>query len=294
MTFRLKFRFYSVSRKIHTLYSPDDAEVQATVIESQDVFFPPESLEKELRKSLAKTSGELDSENMIIYGNNETVTKHCIDIVPGFGPISLPFGSTTKSQGNDSASGLMPEVNLGELGVSVTKSSTSVTQGKIHVVKNISEGVVSIATTSFCSISHSVLSTASWNGGNPNKRYKSFNQLDFGILNVSSRCKTVVYTINRKPIICENPFRKVFAKRKEFYQSRGDRDNSSPETSSSRLIWRHSNHNCRRLASPLHEPSPVISQPGPEHNFFTLNANIEPFNPFTIKHDLSGDLDPNR
>ena len=110
------------------------------------------------------------------------------------------------------------------------------------------------------------------------------------------RCKTVLYTINRKPIICENPFRKVFAKRKEFYQSRGARDNNSPETSSSRLIWRHSNHNCRRLASPprVQEPCPVISQTQPQQNFFTLNANIEPFNPFTIKHDLSSGLNLNR
>ena len=164
LTFRIKFRTFSVSRKIHTLYSPGDVDVQATVIESQDVFFPPESLEEELRKSLAKTSGDLDSDNMIICGNNETVTKHCIDIVPGFGPISLPFGATTKSQGSDSASGI-PDINLDEMEVSVTKSSTSVTQGKLHVVKNIGEGIVSIATTSFCSISHSVLSTA-----NPNKR----------------------------------------------------------------------------------------------------------------------------
>ena len=164
LTFRIKFRTFSVSRKIHTLYSPGDVDVQATVIESDDVFFPPESLEEELRKSLARTSGDLDTENMIICGNNETVTKHCIDIVPGFGPISLPFGSTTKSQGSDSASGI-PEINFDDMEVTVTKSSTSVTQGKLHVVKSIGEGIVSIATTSFCSISHSVLSTA-----DPNKR----------------------------------------------------------------------------------------------------------------------------
>ena len=62
-----------------------------------------------------------------------------------------------------------------------------------------------------------------------------------------SRCKTVLYTVNRKPIICENPFRKVFAARKEFYQSREQRDKISPETSSKKLIWRHNNHNCKRF-----------------------------------------------
>ena len=125
----------------------------------------------------------------------------------------------------------------------------------------------------------------------------------------SCRCKTVLYTINRKPIICENPFRKVFAKRKEFYQSREDRDKVSPETSSKKLIWRHSNHNCRRLSKceqPYMAPaaSPIVqdslsnldSRNLPETNpkFFTLNANIEPFDPFIIKHDISRGLDPNR
>ena len=61
------------------------------------------------------------------------------------------------------------------------------------------------------------------------------------------RCKTVLYTVNRKPIICENPFRKVFAARKEFYQSREQREKISPETSSKKLIWRHNNHNCKRF-----------------------------------------------
>ena len=115
----------------------------------------------------------------------------------------------------------------------------------------------------------------------------------------------MLYTINRKPIICENPFRKVFAKRKEFYQSRGARDNTSPETSSKKLIWRHSNHNCRRLSTHDHSTvsppaPPVLSpcynppQPDPSPKYFTLNANIEPFDPFIIKHDISHGLDPNR
>ena len=59
------------------------------------------------------------------------------------------------------------------------------------------------------------------------------------------RCKTVLYTVNRKPIICENPFRKVFAARKEFYQSRELREKNKTETSSKKLIWRHNNLSVR-------------------------------------------------
>ena len=106
---------------------------------------------------------------------------------------------------------------------------------------------------------------------------------------ISLRCKTVLYTVNRKPIICENPFRKVFAARKEFYQSREQREKISPETSSKKLIWRHNNLTCKRLAE-----SPPRSEDVPPQKYFTLNANIEPFDPFIIKHDLRSGLNLSR
>ena len=127
-----------------------------------------------------------------------------------------------------------------------------------------------------------------------------------------SRCKTVLYTVNRKPIICENPFRKVFAARKEFYQSREQREKISPETSSKKLIWRHNNHNCKRFVWRQSvvtlrlrhcdiitivirlADSPPRCEDVPPQKYFTLNANIEPFDPFIIKHDLSAGLNLNR
>ena len=268
--------YISVSRKVKTLYTPESVDLETTVIESQDVIFPPQSLEQELRKSLSRTSNlDPEDESVIICGKNDTVTNSVIDIVPGLGHINLPFGST------ESTAAVRPET-AADFSVSVTKSTTSVTQGKVHVVKDIGDGTVSIATTTFCSLSHSVLSTASWDGSKPN-----------------AKCKTVLYTINRKPIICENPFRKVFARRKEFYQSREDRDATSPELSSNKLIWRHSNHNCRRLTCPP-APGPEAAHQAPDtegsspHKYFTLNANIEPFDPFIIKHDISRGLDAKR
>ena len=103
------------------------------------------------------------------------------------------------------------------------------------------------------------------------------------------RCKTVLYTVNRKPIICENPFRKVFAARKEFYQSRELRERNETETSSKKLIWRHNNLSGKRLAE-----SPPRGEDVPPQKYFTLNANIEPFDPFIIKHDLRSGLNLNR
>jgi len=277
-------------RTVQTLYTPTDAKVEATVIQTEDVFFPQDALEQELCKSIVNsTDVDLEDKSLIICGNNDRISQSYIDIVPGIGCVNLPFGATKSNLNSEDSP------RLDDISVSVTKSTTSVTQGKVHVVKEVGDGTISIATTTFCGISHSVTSNSSSSNGKPN-----------------ARCKTVLYTINRKPIICENPFRKVFAKRKEFYQSREDRDKVSPETSSKKLIWRHSNHNCRRLSKceqPYMAPaapaaSPIVqdslsnldSRNLPETNpkFFTLNANIEPFDPFIIKHDISRGLDPNR
>jgi len=91
---------------------------------------------------------------------------------------------------------------------------------------------------------------------------------------------SVFYTVNKKPVLCENPFRKVFTRRKQFYQSKeSPAQSQSSETSSNKLIWRHDNHRCAGHSTPSHTQTP---------NYFTLNANIQPFDPFVIKHDLSG------
>ena len=219
------------SRKVKTLYTPDQSKVETTVIERDDVFFPPESLEQEIQQSIADLS-----DDVIICGKNDTVSKSYIDIVPDLGNLNLPFGSVKS----------ISEQSKPETGLSVTRSTTSLTQGKLHVVKDCGDGNISIATTTFCGVRHSVLSTTSNSESKPNAR----SDISILLLIQSTplfRCKTVLYTVNRKPIICENPFRKVFAARKEFYQSREQREKISPETSSKKLIWRHNNHNCKRF-----------------------------------------------
>ena len=77
-----------------------------------------------------------------------------------------------------------------------------------------------------------------------------------------ARCKTVLYTVNKKPII-----RKVFAARKEFYQSRELREMNETETSSKKLIWRHNNLSVRTCPTIyLQEPdqsAPQLREPDP-------------------------------
>lgn len=87
----------------------------------------------------------------------------------------------------------------------------------------------------------------------------------------------------------ENPFRKVFVRRKQFYQNieRERGEQAADENSSSKLIWR------RRLCSLCSTSSDPRRQcPGREKtdknaNRLTLNANIQPFAPFVIHHDMN-------
>jgi hypothetical protein len=99
----------------------------------------------------------------------------------------------------------------------------------------------------------------------------------------------------------EHPFRKVFAKRKEFYQTIGERKENF--SSVNRLLWRKrhctlccaDSRNCSKspnitehdVVTAAASEQQVLHHPvQPKSNRITLNANIEPFAPFTIQHDL--------
>ena len=131
-------------RKVTTLlYTPDQSKVETTVIEREDVFFPPESLEEDIQQSIPGLS-----EDVLICGKNDTVSQSYIDILPG----------------------AVRSISEQQPGLSVTRSTTSLTQGKLHVVKDCGDGNISIATTTFCGVRHSVLSTTSNSESKPNAR----------------------------------------------------------------------------------------------------------------------------
>jgi len=245
-------------RTLHTLYRPgDEATVHTRVITSESP--PQNSLEKEISSALGAATSSKDS--LMICGRNNSITNTFIDILPGLDPVSLPFGEPSISEVGEVAEGTksLP-------GPSITQSTTSLSQGTVHCLRDVGDGTISIATTTYCGIQHSVVSPTGGEKAGP----------------LSSKSTTVLYSVNRKPVICENPFRKVFTRRKQFYQAKEDSGRpTSPETSSKRLIWRHHNHNCSQEAGPsLVDPLPN------EQKYFTLNANIQPFDPFIIKHSL--------
>jgi len=234
----------NMSRQVETLYSPDQDTLHSFIKEGV-----PDILNI--------------SPDLLVYGNQTTLTKTSIDLVPGLDSISLPFGSSRIDDSSNSES------------CTATTSTSSVSTGTLHFLTRLDQEKLAVATTSFCSIQRTISSTslpstpASSSASDPDGRPKT-------------KSTTVIYTVNSKPVICENPFRKVFAKRKQFYQSRERRSSLSPETSSKRLLWRPCNHVCRRNSL-----CPDNNKKAREPRYFTLNANIQPFNAFSIRHGLT-------
>ena len=86
----------------------------------------------------------------------------------------------------------------------------------------------------------------------------------------------------------EHPFRKLFAKRKEFYQTIAQR--AENYSSVNRLLWRkrHCALCCadsRNCSAKNHREQQQQQQKAAPGSRITLSANIEPFPPFTIRHD---------
>ena len=89
----------------------------------------------------------------------------------------------------------------------------------------------------------------------------------------------------------EHPFRKLFAKRKEFYQTISQRKENY--SSVNRLLWRKrhcalccaDNRDCSEKNHKMQQQQRALLGSSSSKKQLTLNARIEPFPAFTIRHD---------
>jgi len=130
-------------------------------------------------------------------------------------------------------------------------STTTVSQTAISISRNntLKRNTISVSSSRSSCSSQSSCSTCSRNGF---KQESEFLHDNFKLM--------------------ENPFRKVFIRRKEFYQRM---ENNKGKVSKRNPLW------CQRLCS--------LCSKSCMPKLLTLNANIEPFAPFVIQHDLSTD-----
>jgi len=182
-------------------------------------------------------------------------------------------------------------------------TTTTISQGEVHVVpKDAHTPILSTAFTSIrktytnsssSSSSSNSTSTASsctsedFNNNNNSRKESRVDQIRFSTLPNNfgaeesskkglSLCDTVPSGSNpHQTVIKENPFRRVFAKRKQFYQRLSDQAAANRQNVSAPL-WRR---NCETTTNKLQNQQQTSS------TLLTLNANIEPFAPFVIKHD---------
>ena len=89
----------------------------------------------------------------------------------------------------------------------------------------------------------------------------------------------------------EHPFRKLFAKRKEFYQTISQRKENY--SSVNRLLWRKrhcalccaDNRDCSEKNHKMQQQQRALLGGSSSKKQLTLKARIEPFPAFTIRHD---------
>ena len=200
-------------------------------------------------------------------------------------------------------------------------STTTLSQGAVHLVKEGSN--IPLQSTAFTTIRQKTLSiSSSSSDGSGSLRPDNVTRRSRTNLNTPvNRNESIVSHIEditplrsapqptektnsdicheKEAITNENPFRRIFTKRKQFYQRFCDKESlpSSDLAEGSKLVWRrHCTLCCSDKPCPnkhdrtlTHHHDDVPPKDESKHqngaNRITLNANIEPFAPFTIHHD---------
>ena len=219
---------------------------------------------------------ETDEPEIYIVGKTSSITASCLDIET---EDDILNNNVASASSEDNALDNEDKVSV----VSSELSTTTLSRGELQLVRRGRENSP-LTTASFTTISRNTLAV-----NNANNALKK-----------TSTTYKKMSTHYHSDLCPENPFRKVFAKRKAFYQSIGEKEVAV--SSVNRLLWRKrhctlccaENRACSELHREVEKPSNKGQelQPSPSKGRITLNANIQPFAPFTITHDGNADEAP--
>ena len=254
------------------------------------------------KKLLYSPYGNNDKRGVIVCGNVSSLMAAHIDV------DMESLSSSSSSIVSDSST----EEDIGICSL----STTTLSQGAVHLVKQGSS--IPFQSAAFTTIRKKTVSlSSSSTGGSGSMRSENIERRNRTNLNTpininesitsqiedssasplvakSNDDKNLAICHENEAIARENPFRKIFTRRKQFYQRFCDKESVSNNDTSdgSKLIWRrHCSLCCAEKPCPNkhdrtlthHRSSPEIDSKNA--NRITLNANIEPFAPFTIHHD---------
>ena len=257
------------------------------------------------KKLLYSPYGDKDQRGLIVCGNVSSLMASQFDV-----------DMESVSSSSNSSSSIISDDSSTEEDVGICSlSTTTLSQGAVHLVKQGSN--IPFQSTAFTTIRQKTVSISSSSSNSSrsrtdNVKYRSRTNLNTPV-NKKDSTSSFREDINPTPLANEikgeiqtqlshskdgnareNPFRKIFTKRKQFYQRFCDRESGSivEQSEGSKLIWRrHCSLCCADKPCPNihdrtlthHNVTPEVELPG--SNRITLNANIEPFAPFTIHHD---------
>ncbi len=267
-----------------------------------------------------ESADEEDSDETEDLLNNNAVAT--VTVTPMEDDMQSSSGSSMESSSvSTTPSSSSSGGSSSKRGSSCSLSTTTISQGELQVIrpcgdhdnKNMAGKTHTpfvVATTAFTTMNRDVVTVSRGNRNVVTKTSTSStifwnNNDNNNVSDSSGRNKNSShYNSNLCP---ENPFRKVFAKRKEFYQSIADKE--AKVSSVNRLLLRkrhcavccaesrscqsNKEHTCSNAATQIDNlPEPVTPQPQEEvkeeaNKKLTLDADISPFPPFTIRHDLS-------
>ena len=246
-----------------------------------------------------KTLFQPVTDDIYILGKTASITASCLDIETTEDDIlnnNSIVDNLTRGGGHDNINNDNEEDNASVAssgGESVCSlSTTTLSRGELRLIRRGQEATP-ISTAAFTTIRRNTLTMS--NSDPSSLKKTSTTKTVFHGKPASSNVSTH-YHSNLCP---ENPFRKVFAQRKAFYQAIGRKEIAV--SSVNRLLWRkrHCTLCCaeNRACSDIqneennqnvgqsNNSSSSNSSGGGGNRRITLNANIQPFAPFTITHD---------
>ncbi len=301
--------------RVETLFSPD---CPRQLTPTCDVVDPTE---------------EAKGDDFLLLGNASSLTAVCLDVEPGprdvgdvgdVKTVDEDLLNNNLSPGFDDdkqsvASSSMASSSTSSR-ASCSLSTTTLSQGELRLIRpggqeDDAEEVnrprrrqrrspLSVTTTAFTTISRDTVSVTNFDseGGRPVITKTSTSSTIFWNNDNSTVARSNHYNSN---LCSENPFRKVFAKRKEFYQNIAEKE--SKVSSVNRLLLRKRHcavccaesrtcptasreHKCANAATQsedfVEDGGSGKGNDASSSSRLTLDADIQPFLPFTIRHDL--------
>ncbi len=294
----------------------------------------PHSSEKDIKflvpsqRQVEQEDSKTDDNNFLILGKTSSITAVTLDVEPvdkereedllnnnaggedpyGSGPSSLVSSSSSCSSSS-----------AGDGGSRCSLSTTTLSRGELRLVQPRQDdhdhdsgartSPLSVTTTAFSTLSQNTVSVTS-----PPPSSEGGDESDKVIVTKTTTSSTIFWNSNNNSVsssnsgsshynsnLCpENPFRKVFARRKEFYQSLASRESKVSSVNRLLLRKRHcavccaesrtcpahgKKQDCANAATQSEEvPVPVPEEKKEDlSGRLTLDADIQPFLPFTIR-----------